>query len=258
MEIKGKEMFKEYYEKLLQQLAVDYNCAPSDFQMEENIITISALNEGRRNYSPDIFLQMATCGVNTVIMANNCLHEFLREWIKGTEGHHLFEFENLPNLNEELKKYGYQMNPTHHMFLPCREVRVEEHFQVKWLYDSEINPFYGDSRFPNAIAYPEPCPVRPDRIVVIAFDGDNIMGMAGCSEDAPHWQQIGIDVIQKYRSKGVGSYLVSLLKNKIMEMGDVPFYGTGAANIHSQNIAIKSGFKPAWVETEAVKIEEGN
>lgn len=62
----------------------------------------------------------------------------------------------------------------------------------------------------------------------------------------------------KYRSKGVGSYLVTMLKNKIIEMGDIPFYGTGAANIHSQNIAVKSGFKPAWVETEAVKIGESN
>ena len=41
-------------------------------------------------------------------------------------------------------------------------------------------------------------------------------------------------------------------------MGDIPFYGTAAANIQSQNIAINSGFKPAWVETEAMKIEESN
>ena len=250
-------MFIEYYEKLLNQLAVDLNCAPSDFLVEKNIITIPAWNEGRRNYSPDIFLQMATCGVNTVIMADECLHEFLREWIKDVEGHHLFEFESLPALNEELKRYGYQLNPTHHMFLPCRESREEERFRVKWLYDSEITPFYGDPRFPNAIAYPKPCQVRPDRIGVIAYDGDTIMGMAGCSEDAPHWQQIGIDVLTEYRSKGVGSYLVTLLKNKIIEMGDIPFYGTGAANIHSQNIAVKSGFKSAWVETEATKIEVG-
>ena len=92
--------------------------------------------------------------------------------------------------------------------------------------------------------------------MVIACDGDDIMGMAGCSEDAPHWQQIGIDVLPEYRSKGVGSYLVTLLKNKVIEMGDIPFYGTGAANVHSQIIAIKSGFKPAWVETEATKIGE--
>ena len=208
-------MFKKYYEKLLEQLAVDFNCTPSDFLSAENIITIPSRNDGRRNYSPDIFFQMATCGVNTVIMADERLHEFLQEWSKDLEGHHLFEYESLPSLEEGLKRYGYQLDPTHHMFLPCCEVRVEERFRVEWLYDNEIGRFYGDTRFPNAIAYPEPCPVRPDRIVVIAYDGDNIMGMAGCSEDAPHWQQIGIDVLPEYRSKGVGSYLVTLLKNNL-------------------------------------------
>ena len=52
-------MFKEFYEKLLEQLAVDYNCEPSDFRSAENIITIPAWNDGRRSYSPDIFFQMA-------------------------------------------------------------------------------------------------------------------------------------------------------------------------------------------------------
>ena len=249
-------IFKQYYENLLLQLSVDYNCSPSDFRANENTITISSLNEGRRSYSPgNPFLQMATAGMNTVIMADKCLHAFLNDFVKDKEGHHLFEFDNLLNLNEELKRYGYQMNPTHHMFLPCQTAKMSECCQIKWLYDSDIEQFYGDRRFPNAIAFPAPCPVRPDRIAAIALDGDIIMGMAGCSEDAPHWQQIGIDVLPQYRSRGIGSFLVNALTNKIIEMGDIPFYGTAAANIQSQNIAIKCGFKPAWAETEAVKIE---
>lgn len=247
--------FKEYHEKLLKQLSIDFNCAPSDLQANENIITCSKLNEGRRSYSPGKpFLEMVTLGANTVIMADECLHEFLYDWSKNVEGHRLFEFDNLMKLNDELKKYGYQLTQTHHMFLPCCNTNIEECCQVKWLYDSEISPFYGDSRFPNAIAYPTPCPVRPDRIVAIAYDGDTIMGMAGCSEDAPHWQQIGIDVLPNYRSRGIGTYLVTMLKNKIIDMGDVPFYGTAAANIRSQNIAKNSGFKPAWVEISAIKM----
>lgn len=247
-------MFKAYYEKLLKQLAIEFNCNPMDFRARENIVTAPVLNEGRRNYSPGKpFLQMATCGPNTVITADACLHDFLRSLVKDVEGHHLFELDNLSKINKELDKYGYRMNPTHHMFLPCRKVSVEERFQVKWLYDDDIKPFYGDPRFPNAIAFPEPCPVRPDRVAVVALDGEAIMGMAGCSEDAPHWQQIGIDVLPEYRSRGIGTYLVTLLTNKIMEMGDVPFYGTAAANVQSQNIAINCGYKPAWVETEAVK-----
>ena len=81
-------MFKEYYEKLLKQLSLEFNCTPSDFHANENIITKPVLNEGRRNYGPDIFLQMATCGVNTVIMADERLHEFLREWIKDKDAPH--------------------------------------------------------------------------------------------------------------------------------------------------------------------------
>lgn len=46
-------MFKEYYEKLLQQLSLDFNCTPADLQAKENIVTVSKLNEGRRDYSPD-------------------------------------------------------------------------------------------------------------------------------------------------------------------------------------------------------------
>ena len=81
-------------------------------------------------------------------MADECLHDFLHSFIKDVEGHSLFEIGSLSILNQELKQYGYQMAPTHHMFLPCRNVEVEKRFQVKWLYDNEINSFYGNPLFP--------------------------------------------------------------------------------------------------------------
>lgn len=97
-------------------------------------------------------------------------------------------------------------------------------------------------------------PERPDIAVVCAMDGDTIMGMAGCSEDAPGWLQIGVDVIPEYRLKGIGTYLVSLLKNKILEWDDIPFYGTSLSNYHSWNIALNCGFRPSWLEIGAKKI----
>ena len=244
-----------YFEKLRELLSHEYNCSPDAFLQSNNVLTISALKEGRRQYSPEkYFFHMASLGGNTVVTADERLQSFLADYIKKVEGHWIFEIPNLRPIEEELQKYGYTLTQTHHMFLPHKQTEISQSYPVKWFYDSEIHRFYGDERFPNAIC-PYFHPERPDRIVVCAYDGDEIMGMAGCSEDAPSWQQIGIDVIPKYRSLGVGTYLVTLLKNEITQRGDIPFYGTAIANYHSYNIAINSGFKPAWIEIGAEKKE---
>ena len=78
--------------------------------------------------------------------------------------------------------------------------------------------------------------------------------MAGCSEDAPGWMQIGIDVLPEYRSRGVGTALVNAVKNRIEDLGAVPFYGTSLSNYNSWNIALNCGFRPAWVEIGSAKL----
>lgn len=245
----------DYSGNLREQLSLEYNCAPEDFLCSENVLTVSALHEGRRQYIPDrYFFSMCTLGGNTVVTANERLQDFLADYVKKVQGHWLFELPNLLPIEQELQKHGFTLTSAHHMFLPDRQVEPTASYPVKWFYDDEIRQFYGDKRFPNAIC-PQFLPERPDRIVVCAYDGGEIMGMAGCSEDAPRWQQIGIDVMPQYRSKGVGTYLVTLLKNKITERGDIPFYGTAAANLHSQNIALNCGFKPAWAEVGAKPVQ---
>ena len=242
-------------QKLLELLSLEYNCNPDDFLKSNNILTVSELHEGRRVYSSEkSFFHMVTLGENAVVTADECMQDFLGAYIAGRPGIYLFEIPNLLPIERELNKYGYTLTQTHHMFLSCRQVKAEKEYPVKWFFDDEIHSFYGDERFPNAIC-PEYKPERPDRIVVCAYDKDTIMGMAGCSEDAPHWQQIGIDVLPKYRSKGVGTYLVTLLKNIIIECGNIPFYGTSVSNYNSWNIALNCGFKPTWLEIGAKKFE---
>ncbi len=243
-----------YKEQLLKLLSTEYNCSETDFLKNKNVLTISEIKEGRRIYSFDKeFFHMVTMGDNSVITADEVLHPFLKDFISERTGHWLFEIPNLMPLERHLNAYGYTLTGTFHMFLPSKEVIPKISYPTKWFFEKkEIDIFYGDSRFPNAIC-PEFRPERPDRIVVCAFDNDKIMGMAGCSEDAKGWMQIGIDVLPEYRSKGIGTYLVTLLKNKIIENGDIPFYGTSVSNYHSWNIALNSGFRPAWVEIGAAK-----
>ena len=244
-----------YTDELLKLLALEYNCSPDDFRRSENVLTVPALLEGRRQYSPEkYFFSMVTLGGNAVVTADEQLHPFLTDLFGRVKGHWIFELHSLIEIEREISKYGFTLTQTNHMFLPCRHTEPKADFPVKWYTGEDIYRFYGDKRFPNAIC-PRFQPERPDRIVVCAFDGDDIIGMAGCSEDAPHWQQIGIDVMPEHRSQGVGKYLVTLLKNRIEELGDIPFYGTAVANYHSWNIAISCGFRPTWVEIEAKKIQ---
>lgn len=247
-------MSSPFQTELFQLLALEYNCSVADFSRTENVLTLSELHEGRRVYSTEkYFFHMATTGTNAVITADVRLHSFLKDFMKDRPGHWLFELPNLLPLERELNRFGQTLSQTYHMFLPDKPVTPAGDIPVKWFFDDEILPFYGDERFPNAILS-EPDPNRPDKIVVCAYDGAQIMGMAGCSEDAPGWQQIGIDVMPAYRSRGVGTYLVTLLKNKIMEQGKIPFYGTSLSNYHSWNIALHAGFCPAWVEIGSKKI----
>jgi len=243
-----------FVKELHRLLAIEYHCQPSDFNGADNKLTVALLQEGRRVYDDEAyFFHMVTTGGCAIITANEKLHPFLRKFMKDRVGHWLFELPNLLPLEKELNRFGRTLTQSHHMFLPSEDTIPMGKYDVQWFFDKEIRPFYGDPRFPNAICAKYTA-TRPDRIVVCAYDGESLIGMAGCSEDAPGWQQIGIDVMPEYRSRGVGTYLVTLLKNKILERGDIPFYGTSLSNYHSWNVALNSGFRPAWVEIGAKRM----
>ena len=186
--------------KLRAQLALELGCRPEDFSGEGTVITRPVLPAQRRRFSDrPFFLQMATFGTGTVISAEERLHPWLREWAKGKKGPWLFEQHNFYLLERELRKYGFRMAQTHHMFAPKPErLGIKTEFRVRWLEQEDIAPFYGREEFPNAICarfHPE----RPDVLAVVALEGEEIMGMAGCSADTPEMWQIGIDVLPPYR-----------------------------------------------------------
>ena len=252
----GEKMYREYLSRLYELLAKDYNCTPQDFLREENVLTESAVIKGGRIYSGEKkFFSMVTLGGNAVVTADKALHPFLSEFIKGNKGHWLFELPKLFEINRELEKHGFTLKPSFHMQLPYKDVMPKRDYPVKWYFEREIDRFYGDKRFTHAICdrYLENC---PDRIAVVALDGDEIMGMAGCSEDAPGWFQIGIDVCPQYRGKGVATYLVTLIKNEIIRRGGNPFYNSAVGNYRSMQTALSCGFKPTWMEVAAKRKDE--
>ncbi|MBR4760693.1 MAG: GNAT family N-acetyltransferase [Lachnospiraceae bacterium] len=241
------------------QLSHELNCDPDDFLKEENVITTPIVHEGRRRFSDQAyFLQMATFGGNAVISANEALHPWLYEWVKDKKGFWLFEQHNFFELETQLRKHGFKMAQTHHMFLPDPGPSdMNTDLQIKWLEQEDISQYYGKPEFSNALCdkfYPQ----RPDVLAVVALDRDVIMGMAGCSADAPKMWQIGIDVLPAYRGRGIAKILVSLLKDEVFRRGALPYYGTSLSNLASWKTALACGFIPTWIEVESREIEDHN
>ena len=87
-----------------------------------------------------------------------------------------------------------------------------------------------------------------DVLGVGAYDGDRLIGLAGCSADCDRMWQIGIDVLPEYRRKGIAAALTSNLAVTALEKDIVPFYCCAWSNVRSARNAVTSGFAPAWVE----------
>ena len=87
-----------------------------------------------------------------------------------------------------------------------------------------------------------------DVLAIGAYDGDKLVGLAGCSADAEKMWQIGVDVFPTYRRKGIASAITTRLAIETLDRRKVPFYCCAWSNVRSVRNAIKSGFSPAWVE----------
>ncbi|MBN7577014.1 GNAT family N-acetyltransferase [Clostridium sp. 2-1] len=230
-----------------EQLALDYNCQVSDFAKEKNTIVNNKLIDGRRIYENDgCFFKVLCFGGKAIIRTSPTIMLWCEEKLVDRNGAWFFLCSNLREIDNKLQEFGHEIADIHHYYLPnLNELCVEPITNVKWYEHEELLQFENDNRFNEALGFDKK---HPDVLGVAAFDGDNIMGMAGASSDSKTMWQIGIDVLPKYRGKGIGANLVGLLKNEILKRGKIPFYGTVQSHFHSQNIAINAGFFPAWAE----------
>ncbi len=232
------------------QSAVDLCADASDFEKSENVVVTSRESDGARRYLKLPFsCQLVSYGNNVVASVSPEFREITESYINKYPVEHLFETPHLHVLNEALMKKGQKICFMAEYFLPdvnalralnCPyELRILEQKDFAELYLPEWS---------NAL-----CKDRKhlDVLGVGAYDGDKLVGLAGCSADCDTMWQIGIDVLPAYRRQGIASALTSRLAIEILNRGKVPFYCAAWCNVKSVRNAIKSGFRPAWVEMTA-------
>lgn len=232
------------------QSAIDSHCNASDFLQTENLVVISAESEGARKYLKLPFeCDLISYGNNIVASVREDLVKVVRSYVDKYPLEHCFETPNMHVLNDELQKKQLRVCFMAEYFLPNLECLkpLPCPYEIGIITDSELADLYRPE-WGNALNEDRK---QLDRLGAGAYHNGKLIGLAGCSADCHTMWQIGIDVLPEYRRKGIASALTSRLAVEILDRGKVPFYCAAWSNLSSVRNAIKSGFRPAWVELTA-------
>ena len=232
------------------QSAADLCADAADFEKSENVIVLSrARDDARRYLTLPFTCQLVSYGQNVVASISPELREITEAYINRYPVEHLFETPNLHVLNDALKARGQKICFMAEYFLPDADALhpLDCPFETRILTPKDFQSLYRPE-WSNAL-----CEQRKhlDVLGVGAYNGDILVGLAGASADCDTMWQIGIDVLPAYRRRGIASALTSRLAAEILARGKVPFYCAAWSNIKSVRNAIRSGFRPAWVEMTA-------
>ena len=238
----------------MEQSALDLGAQADDFEKSENVIVLSQLNERARRYLKLPFTcQLVSYGNNVVASVSPDFYAMTKNYINAYPAEHLFETPHLHVLNEALLSMGQKICFMAEYFLPDLRVLQPRDcpYEQRILTSEDFAELYLPE-WSNAL-----CRERAhlDVLGVGAYDGERLVGLAGCSADCDTMWQIGIDVLPEYRRQGIASALTSRLAIEILKRGKVPFYCAAWCNVKSVRNAIKSGFRPAWVEMTAKSCE---
>ena len=243
----------EYMEKSLRQFALDYNVDGGEWITDKiHLSPVRVLEGARIHVKHDTFFKAAIIMGKAYVMADEKMHPWIKEILAKEPPEWWCDFKNLKKLESELNKYSREIFDTHIYFLPSEEPTMERpRFAIKWFEKEELEQFRNDKRFNTySLSF---SPTQPDVLAVVAYDKKEPIAMAGCSEDGAYLWQIGVDCVAGYEGRGLAGNLVTLLKQEIIARGKVPYYGTAESHAVSRNVAIGSGFLPAWCEIQVRK-----
>lgn len=238
----------------MEQSAIDSSCDASDFLSKENRVVISRENPLARRYLELPFLCDLCCyGGGIVASVSPGLEDIVSAYISRFEPYRCFETPALNALSDALRPLGVGLCFMAEYFLPDLSAMpsLDIPYETRVMGQADFNNLYLPE-WSNAL-----CEKRRelDVLAVGAFDKGKLIALAGCSADCDTMWQIGIDVLPPYRRQGIASALTSRLAKEILARGKVPFYCCAWSNLASARNAVKSGFRPAWVQATAKSLD---
>ena len=238
---------KDLFAIALAQSAIDLSCTPEDLVSGKKVVVESRPHPKARAYLRLPFAcNLVSYGGGAVASVSPEVWDIVTHYMEKYPVEHLFETPNLHTLDDALAPHGLRTCFMAEYFLPdlsalkslpCKyELRLLEPADFKSLYLPQWSNALSDKR------------PHLDMLGVGAYDGETLIGLAGCSADCDSMWQIGIDVLPAYRRQGIAAALTAHLALECLKRDKVPFYCAAWSNIPSVRNAIRAGFRPAWVE----------
>lgn len=212
---------------------------------DKNVFTTYIPHPERRIFlETDYYLKAACVNGKLLMTGKPEVIRWAQQRYSGCDGAWFMDFTSLRELDEGMKEFGCRIGQAHPFFIADRKSPVDtKDYEIQIYRGDELEQFRGDPRFSEAFLFKAP---PRDEIGVAALRKGMILGMAGATSDSNRMWQIGINVLPEVRTEGIGAMLVALLKNEILGMGRLPFYGTSMSHIASQRLALRACFYPAW------------
>ena len=239
---------KDILDVALRQSAIDLGCRPEDFFAEQNSVVISRAHPEARKYLTLPFdCNIVYYGGSVVASVSEKYADIARAYIDRFPSEYLYEPPNLYVLDDMARPLGIRPCFVGEFFLPDMNAlgAVACVYETRLLEPPAFDELYVPE-WSNAL-----CADRRQLDVLgcgAYSENGELIGLAACSADCDTMWQIGVDVLPAYRRCGIASALTSQLAIEIIKRGKVPFYCAAWSNIRSVRNAIRSGFRPAWLE----------
>lgn len=207
------------------------SCKKCDLNSEDIVFTIN-------KQAKELFIKITTYKKCVIVSCAHFIYDKVKLILAGKNRDELFEFPLV---------YGQTIH-----YIPdvdkMSEPELLPEFAYEMLEEKEISKLYPIKGFDNSLVF-DTNGNTSIKIVFIAKQGDEIIGIAGAAEETEKMWEVGIDVRPEYRNHGLGSMLVQKLSVEILKKDIVPFYSASVTNIGSQMVANRAGYIPCWVDT---------
>lgn len=223
-----------------------------------NQTSLSVFNKNMRKFYKEApFFYGVSFGSYNYITCDKSIYKDISSFNKYVNSYRMFEAYNIDLINNILSKHNYKISFLGEYYLPKINYKrtIKSKYKIEILTNDQIKKLYIHKQFKNALYY-DSNEYRKDIVAVVAYDQEKIIGVSGATLDSKYLCSVGIDVIKEYQNNSIGTVLVNVITNYLLDLGLIPYYGVSISNIKSKRLALKCGYYPFWIEMNSLKIDK--